>query len=167
MKYNLEILPLTLKQLEKYLANDFSLEKELCLEQISRSLSADLKDALETSIIPAVEASADDCFFSTLWTIIDRDKNAMVGDLCFYGPPNVDGETELGYGTYESFRNKGYMTEAVRLLISQANKRDELRCIKASTLNSNPASGAVLIKNGFVVAGKQDEFIHWVLFLHS
>ena len=167
MMHNLELLPLTLPQLKKYLANDFSLEKELFFELLPRQLSADLKDALENSIIPAVEAATGDYFFSTLWTIIDRDQNAMVGDMCFYGPPDECGETELGYGTHEQFRNKGYMTEAVRLLILQAKKRKELQCINASTEISNPASGTVLKNNGFMVTDESGYLIHWKLSLNS
>lgn len=37
----------------------------------------------------------------------------MVGDICIVGEPNASGEIEIGYGTYEEFQQKGFMTEAV------------------------------------------------------
>jgi hypothetical protein len=30
----------------------------------------------------------------------------MVGDICFVGEPNTEGEVEIGYGTYENFRKE-------------------------------------------------------------
>lgn len=47
--------------------------------------------------------------------------NKMVGDLCFMGEPGESGEIEIGYGTYEEFRQKGYMTEAVGGMIQWAH----------------------------------------------
>jgi [ribosomal protein S5]-alanine N-acetyltransferase len=161
MKNKLELIPLSLTQLKLYLANDFSLEKEFNLNPVPRSVSSDLAEALANTIIPAVEASGQDIFFSTLWTIIDRDQNVMVGDCCFYGQPDENGETEIGYGTYSSFRNQGYMTEAVRLLINIAKKHKELRSIKASTYKNNPASAAVLVKNRFIPAGESNDLLYW------
>ena len=36
----------------------------------------------------------------------------MIGDLCMVGEPNADGEIEIGYGTYEQFQGKGFMTKS-------------------------------------------------------
>jgi len=36
----------------------------------------------------------------------------MVGHLCIVREPNAKGEVEVGYGTYDEFQNKGFMTEA-------------------------------------------------------
>ena len=63
--------------------------------------------------------------FSTLWTIILKEENKMVGDLCFVGEPDAEGEIEIGYGTYDEFRKRGYMTEAVNGMINWAIKTRE------------------------------------------
>ena len=38
----------------------------------------------------------------------------MVGDLCLMGEPDENGMVEIGYGTYEDFRKRGVMAEAVK-----------------------------------------------------
>jgi len=55
----------------------------------------------------------------------------MVGDLCFMGAPNADGEIEIGYGTYQIFAGFGFMTEAVGGMISWVKKQSEIRVIIA------------------------------------
>ena len=114
--------PLTYEQLIKYTRLDNSLETELNLNPASRTISADLKEALEQTILPNVADSNKNYLFSTLWTIISKADNKMVGDLCFVGEPNAAGEIEIGYGTYEEFRKRGFMTEAVSLLKIFSNK---------------------------------------------
>ena len=103
--------PLTYWQLIKYIKCDNSLEAELNLNKTSRTLSSELKEAFEQTILPNVADRSKNYLYSTLWTAISKAENKMVGDLCIIGEPNADGEIEIGYGTYEEFRNKGFMTE--------------------------------------------------------
>lgn len=37
----------------------------------------------------------------------------MIGDLCIVGEPNQEGEIEIGYGVYDEFQGRGFMTEIV------------------------------------------------------
>jgi RimJ/RimL family protein N-acetyltransferase len=157
------IQPLTYDQLVKYIRNDNSLETELQLNPTSRSISADLKEALEQTILPAVTDSTKNYLFSTLWTIIFKSENKMVGDLCFVGEPNADGEIEIGYGTYEEFQGKGYMTEAVSGLIGWAKNQTGVKSIVASTDQSNIASSMVLVKNSFIKIGETETMFKWRL----
>jgi RimJ/RimL family protein N-acetyltransferase len=87
----------------------------------------------------------------------------MVGDLCFVGEPNADGEIEIGYGTYEDYRQRGFMTEAVGGMIGWAKKQPHIRSIIASTEKNNRASSSVLEKNGFIQSGESDTLLHWRL----
>lgn len=48
--------------------------------------------------------------------MILKDTLTVVGSVCFHGEP-VDGVVELGYGVDESFRNRGYMKEAIGLIL--------------------------------------------------
>jgi ribosomal-protein-alanine N-acetyltransferase len=157
------IQPLTYDQLVKYIQLDGSLETELNLNKTSRSISPDLKQALEQTILPAVTDSNKNYLFSTLWTIISKSENKMVGDLCFVGEPNVDGEIEIGYGTYEEFQGKGFMTEAVSGMIGWAKEQPVVKAIIASTDKSNVASYSVLIKNNFIKTGATETMFNWRL----
>jgi ribosomal-protein-alanine N-acetyltransferase len=153
--------PLTYEQLAKYIKNDNSLEVELALNPTSRHISEELKEALEQTILPNVGDISKNYLFSTLWTVILKSDNKMVGDLCFIGEPNAAGEIEIGYGTYDEFRKKGYMTEAVNGMIQWAAKQENVKSIIASTEKTNVASFTILEKNNFVKIGETEELFNW------
>ncbi len=85
----------------------------------------------------------------------------MVGDACFIGPPDALGEVEIGYGTYENYQGNGYMTEAVEGLIHWVSFQPNVRSVYAATEKTNPASGAVLLKNGFVQFDETGGLYQW------
>ena len=91
------IQPLTHDQLLKYIKSDHSLEKELNINETSRTISAELKEAFEQTILPNVADKSKDYLYNTLWTIISKSEKKMVGDICIVGEPNSDGEIEIGY----------------------------------------------------------------------
>ena len=155
------IKPLTLEQLIKYIRLDNSLEKELNLNSSSRSISPELKEALEQTILPNVADLNKNYLFSTLWTIILKEENRMVGDLCFVGEPNDEGEVEIGYGTYEEFRKRGFMTEAVGAMVKWAEKQPNIRSIIASTEKSNIDSFSILERNNFIKYAETGTFYNW------
>ena len=155
--------PLTYDQLTKYMRLDNSLETELNLNTSSRTISAELKEALEQTILPNVTNPDKNYLFSTIWTLISKTDNKMVGDLCFYGEPNADGEIEIGYGTYEEFRKRGFMTEAVGAMIEWAKKQPDIRTIIASTEKTNIDSFSILQKNNFTKSGETGTLFNWRL----
>ena len=155
--------PLSYEQLVKYCKCDQSLERELNLNDSTRTISVELKEALEQTILPNVADTSKNYLFSTLWTAIAKEENAMVGDLCIVGEPNEHGEIEIGYGTYEEFQGRGFMTEMVAGMIGWAKTQPGVKAIVASTDKSNIASFKVLQKNGFVQTGTTDEAFHWKL----
>lgn len=157
----LKISPLTFNQLIKYLRSDNSLETELGLEVIPRIVPPVLVDAFTKTILPAVANEKNNYLFSTLWTVVLKEKNTMVGDLCFKGKPNEKGEIEIGYGTYESFQGKGYMTEAIGAIVKWAFSQQGVLSIIAETEKNNPASHRILEKNGFAQYKQSDQMIWW------
>ncbi len=160
---HLYIKPLEYSQLVKYLRCDNSLETELHVEKSSRTISPELREALEQTIIPNVADKHRNYLFSTLWTAISKEENMMVGDLCITGEPNANGEIEIGYGTYDEFRNKGFMTELVKGIVMWARAQSGVKSIVASTDKKNPASAKVLEKNGFILTGETEELLNWKL----
>jgi RimJ/RimL family protein N-acetyltransferase len=155
------IRPLTHEQLVKYIRADNSLETELRLNDSSRTISPELKEALEHTILPNVADTNKNYLYSTLWTIISKEDNEMVGDLCYVGEPDDDGEIEIGYGIYEKFRKKGFMTEAVNGMIQWAEKQPQVKSIFASTEKSNIASSTILEKNNFIKFEETDTLFNW------
>ena len=159
----LNIIPLTYDQLVKYVKCDNSLEKELNLNPNSSTMSDALKEALENTILPNVADKAQNYLFSTLWTAISVVDNSMVGDLCIIGQPNELGEIEIGYGTYDEYQGKGYMTEMVGGIIEWAKTQSLVKSIIASTAKSNLASYKVLEKNNFIQMGETSLLYNWKL----
>lgn len=154
--------PLTYEQLKKYLQNDGSLEKELAIEWRPREIHPELKEALENTLLPSVANNANYHFF-TLWTMISKERNCMIGDLCFKGAPCEDGGVEIGYGIYPAFERKGHITEAVEVLCHWALGQKYVRSVKAETAKENIASQRVLQKNGFVFMGEKNGMLQWQL----
>jgi ribosomal-protein-alanine N-acetyltransferase len=155
--------PLTYEQLVKYLKCDNTLEEELNLNETSRTISPELKEAFEETILPNVADKNKNYLYSTLWTAISKTENKMIGDLCIVGEPNTDGEIEIGYGTYEEFQNKGFMSEIVSGIIIWTKTQPIVKSIIASTDKTNTASFKVLKKNNFIKIGETEIVFNWKL----
>lgn len=153
--------PLTYEQLLKYAKCDNTLEAELKLNETSRTISSELKEALQQTIIPYVADTTKDYLYSTIWTAISKAENKMIGDLCMYGEPNSEGEIEIGYGTYDEFQNKGFMTEIVEGMMEWFKSQKKVRSVMASTDKTNTASFRVLEKNHFIRTGETETLFHW------
>lgn len=161
----LVLKPLTYEQLIKYVKCDNSLEEELNLNLTSRTISEELKEALENTILPNVADTTKNYLYSTLWTAISKADNKMIGDLCIVGEPNANGEIEIGYGTYDEFQGKGFMTEIVGGIIEWTKTQPLVKTITASTNKSNVASFKVLQKNGFIKVNETETSFSWKLII--
>jgi RimJ/RimL family protein N-acetyltransferase len=160
------IKPLTYDQLVKYTACDNSLEEELNLNPSCRTISTELNEALEQTILLNVADPSKNYLYYTLWTAISKAENRMIGDLCIVGEPNDEGEIEIGYGTYDDYQGRGYMTEIVGGIISWAKSQPAVKSIIASTEKMNLASHKVLQKNQFIQKNESCKAIHWRLKLN-
>jgi len=159
--------PLTYEQLMKYTKCDNSLEKDLNLNETSRTISAVLLEAIEKTILPNVADKSKNFLYSTIWTAISKVENKMVGDICIYGEPNEDGEIEIGYGTYTEFQNKGFMTEIIEGIIGWVKTEINVKSIIASTEKTNLASAKVLKKNNFIKSGETGDLFNWKLVMNQ
>jgi len=106
--------------------------------------------ALHDFWIPQTRKFPFDFCWYTNWEIIYKSSSCSVGGIGFSGLPNNDGITEIGYVVDQKFREKGIVSEAIKLLISWASQDKDLKKIKAETMQDNVASQKVLIKNDFV-----------------
>ena len=155
------LMPLNYDQLIKYIKCDNSFEEELNLNKTSKTISLELKDAFEQTILPNVADKSKNYLYSTLWTAISKTERSIIGSFCIYGEPNENREIEIGYGTDEKFQNRGYMTEIVGGIIAWSKKQSIVKSIIASTDKFNVASVRVLEKNGFIKIGETDTLFNW------
>jgi RimJ/RimL family protein N-acetyltransferase len=79
----------------------------------------------------------------------------VVGMLGFKSPPNAAGAVEIGYGIAASYRRRGFVTQAVGLLVQEGFAQHETKTIFAYTDMTNVASCKVLAKNQFVKVGNK------------
>lgn len=78
-------------------------------------------------------------------------EGALIG-ICGY-TPQKGGSAELGYWIGKDYWNRGFATEAVRLLISHGYTRSGVRRFVCSHFQDNAASARVIAKLGFKEVG--------------
>lgn len=64
---------------------------------------------------------------------------------------------EIGYSVVASHWRRGIATEAVATMIEWAGRDPRVRGVRGHTLAGDPASGGVLLKNGFTLAATIDD----------
>lgn len=157
------IVPLNYYQLLKYLENDDSLEIELGLISHVRILTNELIEVLKQNVIPTVLSYPEYWLYATLWVIIKKDINIIIGDIGFKGAPGMNGLIEIGYGIYPEFVGNGFMTEAVSAIKEWAFDQPGVKLIFAQTHRNNFASQRILVKNGFFPFREVEDMFWWKL----
>jgi len=142
----LYIRPLTAAELEQYVLHPEQLSENLEIKLSTNPIDNELKDAIINGFLPVVNDKNKNYLFHTLWIIVEKQSNTITGGICFHDEPSKSGEVEIGYGTDEAFRNKGYMTEAIKALINWCKENYAIKSVIAETASSNFAS-VKLLKN--------------------
>jgi RimJ/RimL family protein N-acetyltransferase len=87
-------------------------------------------------------------------TFVVLEDGVVVGDCGWFGPPDEDGEVEIGYGLAPSARGRGLGTEAVRQLIEWVHAQGA-RTVRAEVLPGNETSLRLLARLGFEDIGER------------
>lgn len=156
----LKIVPLNLDQFKLLLKDKDKMEASLGLKPSSEMMDEHTQQAMQGLYKEALKNKKNHLWY-TNWQIILKDENVVIGSACFKGQPNENGEVELGYGINESFRNKGYMTEAAKALYQWALELPHVSCVTAETEKTNEASHKVLEKCGLEKFKETDEGYLW------
>ena len=155
------LIPLDYTQELNYLSDNGELESKLGLVFIPGKLPLELKKVIKAYILPLFIQEPANYLFFTNWIVIQKSSQFIVADLAFKGKPDCRGVSEIGYGTYEHYRNMGFMTEAIQGLINWAFAQGKLKVVTAETDKNNLASRRVLEKNGFEITERVDDQIYW------
>jgi ribosomal-protein-alanine N-acetyltransferase len=140
---------LSAHELKLYAASSCELAKEWNVRLTKPELESETREAIFNDLLPKVDDPEKEFLFYTMWLMIEKTTQTIVGSFCFHGEPE-DGTIEIGYGTDEEFRNKGYMTEALGGVLRWASGRTDIQTILAETEFGNDASIRMLEKLGFV-----------------
>ena len=95
------------------------------------------------------------------WFITLVEDGRVVGDCGTYGPPDSDGQVEIGYGLAAPSRRQGIGTEAVGCLVGWLLGEPGVRVVKASVEVGNEPSRRLLVGLGFALVGEADRL--WLL----
>lgn len=158
----LYILPLTVASLELYLQGNDLFELEYGLTLTNRNVTPEVKRYVNSITLPCMrKLPGDQYLFFTFWLVIENKTRLVVAELGFKGVPGPAGMVEIGYGTMQEARNKGYMTEAVGAIVKWASHRQDISTILAETARTNTASIRVLQKNGFEQYDQKGDMLWW------
>jgi ribosomal-protein-alanine N-acetyltransferase len=96
-----------------------------------------------------------------VWVIVENSTGTVVGDLGFFGPPDANGEVEIGFAVVPSRRRRGYAVEAGGALIAWARARPEVTSVRARCEPGNAASIATLTRIGLLRGPEVDGLVTW------
>lgn len=95
---------------------------------------------------------------------VEIETRTLLGSCGYKGLPNTNGIVEIGYEVAKDYRNKGFATEFVEILVNNAFEYYEVIEIQAHTLAQENASVQVLKKCRFQFVKEQkdkDDVLNW------
>jgi [ribosomal protein S5]-alanine N-acetyltransferase len=92
------------------------------------------------------------------WAIVPKEINQVIGSISGMEVSNAHLRCEIGYCIGKAHWNKGYMTEALKAVVSYLVR--EIGCIRVQAFHyaANPASGKVMLKAGMSYEGRLRSF---------
>jgi len=154
------LFPLSKQQLANLLTRPDSLSQELGFALAKNMLDVNVQRAIKKKLDSASSLDEREWLWKTYWLIKIKQHDLGAGLIGFKGIPDNDGFVEIGYGIDESVWNKGFMTEAVQLMLDWAFDYPDCKCVTATTV-INPASERVLQKLHFINIAKCEEPSNW------
>jgi RimJ/RimL family protein N-acetyltransferase len=91
-----------------------------------------------------------------LWrirVIVERSSKTVVGSINLKGPPDPEGDVEIGWGLNESAQKRGYATEAAAAMIHWLFQQPGVASASATISDDNYRSQRLAATLGFVRTG--------------
>ncbi len=158
----LKMIPLTYEQLQLWHnSGRAAMENALGLNesnwQVDEFYQKEIDDAMVNFWLPKSLANPGEWIWYTDWEIVLKDQNISVGGMGFNGEPNEQGEAETGYMIANQYQNKGYATEALRLLSGWALAQSGVSAVMVHTYADNMPSVRLLQKSGFAEINRKED----------
>lgn len=158
----LRLVPLAREELAALLTSD-----RIAVQIAGAAIDPQLIDpAVERAIRMKLEkmkhAPIEEHAWLTYWLVVLRSEDRGIGLLGFKGPPNEDGDVEIGYGIAPEYRCRGLTTEAASCLIEWAFS--DPRCLGVTAIgvrSGNAASERVLAKLGMRLIRRDESGADW------
>ncbi len=152
---------LSREQLELALNDVEGLAAELKIQISTDVFSEESRQAMMIKISRMDHADLQLHPWYSYFLLVRAEDRMALGVCGFKGAPSLFGSVELGYALQETYRNHGYMTEAVRALVGWAFTYESCRQVTAETLSENFASQHVLAKSGLVLERSSGNMLYW------
>jgi len=122
-------------------------------------------EVIKKDLLPSLKLAQGYWYYYTMWLMVDRQNQTIVGSFCFYGKPDIHKAIEIGYGVSSNQQNKGYMNEALMGVIDWCTKNILINMLKARCDISNEASNRLLKKSGFLTSkiNQKENLIDWYI----
>jgi len=103
-------------------------------------------------------------YWYTYWLIIDKNTEKGIGFIGFKGVPDINGYSEVGYNISPNYRKKGFMKEALKLLLKWTSTYKECNGITAKkVLKTNVGSNKVLNSCNFKLVNYNEQENNYLL----
>jgi [ribosomal protein S5]-alanine N-acetyltransferase len=159
----LDLIPLSIVQLQLYLEQPSSLEQELGFPISRGILTERVERAIRMKLARMAYVEDARLAWYTYWLLVIRATPLFgAGLIGFKGFPDQNGEAEIGYGIDPNYQRLGYTTEAVQHMIVWAFEEPVcLSIVARDTKKSNVASLRILAKVGMKVY-EESEDAYWL-----
>lgn len=160
----LRLIALSFSQLDHIYHAPELLEAELDISISRLILQGPVQRALSMKLSRMQKENEKLHPWSTYWLMITLSPPFGAGMVGFKGAPDKNGSTDIGYGIDPTCQNQGFMTEAVKAMLTWAFSHPACRVITAKgVLKTNFASQHVLQKSGFRCNAETSDTLDWVI----
>ena len=154
----LDIVPLTHIQLRQYLEQPDLLEQDLGIPISREIITENVQRAVRMKLAKMADIDESRLVWYTYWLLVIRIVPFGAGLAGFKGFPDHNGEAEIGYGIDQNYQQQGYMTEAVRAMITWAFEEPSCYFITARKVKKwNLASQRILFKVGMRIYEESED----------
>lgn len=156
----IDVVPLSLDELKTFIKSRAEFERMAQCNvsglELPKAYCEELAEMLEQN--PNVWSNkTKEYLFYTLWTMIDREEENIVGQFTFNGKPNSNGQVEVFFSIDTPYRQKGYATEVMQGILAWAKTANLFNTILVEADFDNKAAMASLKKLGFKPLPKDDD----------
>lgn len=160
----LKLFPLTISHLKTGLVSINEMSDIINISLVPTLFAGVVQRAVSMKIEKMEKEPVELHEWFTYWLIVIKEPNIGGGLVGFKGSPDSNGAVEIGYGLDESFRGQGYMSEAVKSLLTWAFSHPSCKFVTATNvLKTNIASQKVLHHNRFIVRSESEESLIFIL----
>lgn len=154
------MFPLAASDLELWLGNGNELA-----HQLGGSLAMEVPGRLMSKVferkVENIRRNPGAWMWCTYWAIATNDA-VVIGLAGFKGLARRRREAEVGYGIEPPYRGRGFMKEALALLLDWAERTGKVDRVVARTDSANHASIRVLQECDFALDYREGEQLVWV-----